>query len=97
MLERKIWKFPLESFHRRTVIGPRLSRPFSVGFDPTGELCLWGVVTPEETYADQQWEWEVIFVGTGHTLPEGATTENYVTRLVYRTVVIHVFVKRIQK
>lgn len=62
---KTIWKFNLAAEEKQTVKMPYNSKPVHVGLDPSGELCLWAEVDPDNQLFD-----EIFYiVGTGCTIP----------------------------
>lgn len=64
---RTVWKYPLgwASNSQWDVLMPLGTEPRHVGFDASGELCLWAEVTTDESLSDFV---KVTVIGTGHEL-----------------------------
>lgn len=63
---KTIWKFPINTDLTSWIELPgRDAKPLHVNFDPSGVLCLWAEVTPDDIYIKRAW---IDLVGTGNNL-----------------------------
>lgn len=59
---RSIWKFGLTG--GRTTIREKVIKWLSVGYDPSGDICVWAIVDPEAE-TDERVEYDILQIGTG--------------------------------
>lgn len=59
---RSIWKFGLTG--GRTTIREKVIKWLSVGYDPSGDICVWAIVDPEAE-TDERIEYDILQIGTG--------------------------------
>lgn len=59
---RSIWKFGLTG--SRTTIREKVIKWLSVGYDPSGDICVWAIVDPEAE-TDERIEYDILQIGTG--------------------------------
>lgn len=59
---RSIWKFGLTG--GRTAIREKVIKWLSVGYDPSGDICVWAIVDPEAE-TDERVEYDILQIGTG--------------------------------
>ena len=59
---RSIWKFELNGGN--TQIKEKVIEWLSVGYDPSGDICVWAIVDPEAGI-DEKIEYDILQIGTG--------------------------------
>ena len=59
---RSIWKFGLNGGN--TQIKEKVIEWLSVGYDPSGDICVWAIVDPEAGI-DEKIEYDILQIGTG--------------------------------
>ena len=59
---RSIWKFGLNGGN--TQIKEKVIKWLSVGYDPSGDICVWAIVDPEAG-VDEKVEYDILQIGTG--------------------------------
>lgn len=59
---RSIWKFGLTGGNTR--IKEKVIKWLSVGYDPSGDICVWAIVDPEAKI-DERVEYDILQIGTG--------------------------------
>ena len=59
---RSIWKFGLTGSNTR--IKEKVIKWLSVGYDPSGNICVWAIVDPEADI-DEKVEYDILQIGTG--------------------------------
>ena len=59
---RSIWKFGLNGGNTR--IKEKVIKWLSVGYDPSGDICVWAIVDPEARI-DEKVEYDILQIGTG--------------------------------
>ena len=59
---RSIWKFRLTGGNTR--IKEKVIKWLSVGYDPSGDICVWAIVDPEANI-DEKVEYDILQIGTG--------------------------------
>lgn len=59
---RSIWKFGLTG--GRTTIKEKVIKWLSVGYDTSGDICVWAIVDPEAETGERV-EYDILQIGTG--------------------------------
>lgn len=89
-MNRTIFKYPLKPLDQQTVELPLMSKPLSVGLDPTGQLCLWALVDAKITGFFTAWK--VWIVGTGKPVPDRVEETTFLGTVRQEAYMWHIFI-----
>lgn len=84
-----VWKFPLTTDPDQEIEIPAGAEPLTVGFDPTGALCLWAAVDPDAERVRRA----IRIAATGDALKATpiAVAARYIGSIQTGPLVLHIF------